>query len=48
MDENHLRKLLYDLTPMYRICLDAKITINDIVLLKAFWEASTTVVPMVL
>ncbi len=38
LNDVHLRKLLYDLTPIYRICLDAKITINDIALLKAFWE----------
>src|SRR5690606_10534884 len=38
LDDAHLRKLLYDLTPMYRICLDARIAINDIVLLRAFWE----------
>jgi integrase/recombinase XerD len=40
LDEGHLRKLLHDLTPMYRICLDNKIEINDITLLKAFWEQS--------
>ena len=40
LDEAHLRKLLHDLTPMYRICLDSKIEINDITLLKAFWEQS--------
>ena len=41
LDETHLRKLLHDLTPRYRINLDSNIQVNDIVLLKAFWEQSS-------
>lgn len=40
LDENHLRKLLHDLAPMFRVCLDNKITINSMNLLKDFWEQS--------
>ncbi len=40
LDEMHLRKLLYDLAPWYHISLGSNIKVNDMALLKAFWEQS--------
>jgi len=38
LNEQYLRKLLYDLTPQYQLMLDQKIEIRDVKLLKKFWE----------
>lgn len=40
LDTRHLDRLLYDLAPMFQVNLDAKVEIEDMTLLKKFWEQS--------